>query len=212
MNVKSFSKIAAVSAIAMAVSMHAAGVIAAPYVIGTNQTINFTATVDNTIDVVVSPGNFGTLAAMNSTAAGDTASAVLPPAAGPIDLVDQHSTGYGTADQAHIVGSDGTAAGATVVVTSAFFNEAMYVTFTGCTNLVHATAPEDLILSSVTTSITGATPYDCVTPMAAGQTFTTSNAGDYTFYVGATITTDGSTDVAYTDGAYAGSVTMQITY
>lgn len=210
MNFKSFTKIAAVSAIALMGSLHAAGVVAAPYVIGTDLTIPFSATVDNTIDVVVTAGNFGTLAAMNSNAVGDVATAVLPAAAGPIDLVDDHSTGYGTATQAHIVGSNGTAAGASVVVTSAFFNEAMYVTFTGCTDLVNGAGPE-FPLSSITTSMGGA-PYDCTTPMATGQTFTTDAAGAYTFYVGGTITTDGTTDVAYPGGVYNGSVTMQITY
>lgn len=211
MNLKSFTKVAAVSAFAMAVSMHAAGVVAAPYTIGTNLTIPFTATVDNSIEVVVTPANFGTVAVMNSTAAGDIASAVLPAVAGTVDLTDDHSTGYGTATQAHIVGSDGTAAPASVAVSSAFFNEAMYVTFTACSNLVHASAPEDLILSDITTSL-GGTPYDCSTPMVTGQTFTTDATGAFTFYVGGTIETDGTTDVAYTDGAYAGSVTMQITY
>ncbi len=210
MNFKSFSKVAAVSAIAMTVAMHAAGVVAAPYIIGQDVLVPFTATVDNSIDVAVTPGDFGDIAVMNSNAGGDIASAILVPDILVTDLTDDHSTGYGTATQAHIVGSLNSANPATVAVTSAFFTEDMYVTFTTCTNLT-GPGPEVLRLSNITTSM-GGPAYDCVTPMATGTTFATDAGGTYTFYVGATISTDGSTDVAYTQGAYAGSVAMQITY
>lgn len=211
MNFKSFSKIAAVSAIAMTVAMHAAGVVAAPYVIGTDVPVPFTATVDNTIDVVVTPGNFGTIAAMNSSAVGDVATATLAPAAGPQVITDDHSTGFNTATQAHIVGLDSAPGAAAIVdVTAAFASEEMYVTFGACTDLTTG-AGAVLRLSAITTSLGGAT-YDCTTPLATGHTFTTTAGGVGQFYVGASISTDGSTDVAYTDGNYNGAVQMQITY
>ncbi len=208
MNYKSFSKIAGISAIALIAAMHATDV-SAQYVIGTDQQVDFNATVDNTITVAVTPGTFGTIAAMNSTAVGDTATAVLPAAVGPQVLVDDHSTGFGTAAQALIVGEDanpGTAA--EVVVTNAFDAEEMFVTFSTCANLTNGT--ETFVLDDITTSMAG-TPYDCTTPMTTGHTFTTAGGG-FTFQVGASITTDGLADVAYPDGVYTGSVQMQITY
>ncbi len=211
MNFKSFSKIAAVSAIAMTLAMHAAGVVAAPYIIGQDVPVPFTATVDNTIDVVVTAGNFGTIAAMNSTAAGDVATATLTPGPGAQVLVDEHSTGFNTAAQAHIVGQDSAPGAAAIVdVTAAFESEEMFVTFGACTDLA-GPGTEELVLSAITTSLGGAT-YDCTTPLAAGHTFTTTAGGTGQFYVGASISTDGTTDAAYTDGAYAGAVQMQITY
>ena len=211
MNFKSFSKIAAVSAIAMTVAMHAAGVVAAPYVIGTDVPVNFDATVDNTIDVAVTDGNFGTIAAMNSATVGDVATATLAPAAGAQVLTDDHSTGFNTTAQAHIVGQDSAPGAAAIVdVSVAFEDEEMYVTFGACTDLA-GPGTEELILSAITTSLGGAT-YDCVTPLATGHTFTTSGTGTAQFFVGASISTDGTTDAAYTDGPYTGAVQMQITY
>lgn len=211
MNTKSFSKLAGISAIAMIAAMYATDV-SAQYVIGTNQAVNFNAIVDNTIDVTVTDGTFGTISAMNSNVAGDTATATLPALAGPQILVDDHSTGFGTATQAHIVGNDALPGTAAIVdVSNAFAGEQMYVTFTTCVNLTTGAGPR-FVLDDVTTNLPGATPYDCATPMATGHVLTVDGTGVGQFFVGASITTDGTTDVAYPDGTYTGSVQMQITY
>lgn len=210
MNIKSFSKIAAVSAIAMMAAMHATGVVAAPVQIGDLIAVNFNAEVENTIDVVVTDGEFGVIGAMNHTTS--TASLVLPPSAAPV-LVPDGGTGFLTAGQAAIV-PDPTSAtpatGAEVVVTAAFDTTDLYVTFDGCNDVTDGT--DTFLLSAITTSL-DATTYDCVTPMATGSVGTTDGGGALTFYVGATITTDQSDDAAYGDSAaYTGSVDMYISY
>lgn len=210
MNFKSFSKLAGISAIAMIAAMHATDV-SAQYTIGTVQTVDFTATVDNTITVAVTDGTFGTIAAMGSAVAADVATATLP-AAGPAPqvIVDDHSTGFGTAAQAHIVGNDALPGSAAVVaVTNAFIDETMYVTFENCQNLT--LGPRNFPITAVTTSLPGATPYNCTGAMATGHVLTVDNTGAGTFYVGASITTD-ATSGAYPDGVYTGSVDMRITY
>lgn len=211
MKLKTFSKVAAVSAIALMSVMHANNATSALVDLGTNVNVAFNATLVDQIDVAVTPGTFGTLAAMNSSLVGDTASITLPAAPGPLNLTDDHSTGMGTATQASIVGSDASApAAALVAVTAGFNDEQMAVTFSNCVNLTAGAGPA-LILSQITTSI-DATVYDCVAPMATGALLTLGATGAANFYVGATITTDGTTNAVYPDGAYAGSVQMQLTY
>lgn len=209
MKLKSFSKVAAVSAFALVTALHATDVFSAAYVIGTDKPVTFNATVVNTIDVAVTPGDFGNLAVMNSSTLGDVATATLAPSATPT-ITDDHSTGYGTATQAHIVGDDtSTPVAALVDVSNAFTDEDMYVTFTTCADLTAGAGPV-LKLTQITTSI-DATVYDCTTPMTTGAHLTlTGTTGQ--FYVGASISTDRSTNVAYPDGVYTGSVQMQITY
>lgn len=212
MKMKTFSKFAAVSAVALMSVMHANNVFSAAYTIGTDVGVNFDATVVSDIDVAVTDGDFGTIAAMNSSAVGDTATTTLPAAAGAQVLVDDHSTGMGTATQASITGDDAAGGTAAVVdVTLGFENETMFVTFGTCVDLTAGAGPE-LLITAVTTDLPGATPYDCVTPMAAGDTLTLDAAGAGSFHVGASISTDGTTNAAYPAGAYAGSVQMQITY
>ena len=209
MKINSFTKLAGISAVAMMAAVYATGVVAAPIQIGDLVDVNFNADVENTIDVVVTDGEFGIIGAMNHTTS--TATLTLAPSATPV-MVGDGGTGFLTAGQAAIV-PDPTSAtaptGAEVVVTAAFDTTDLYVTFDACQNLTNGT--ETFLLSAITNSL-DATTYDCVTPMATGSVGTTDGAGALTFYVGATITTDSATDAAYPDGAYTGDVDMYISY
>ncbi len=209
MKINSFTKLAGISAIAMMAAVYATGVVAAPIQIGDPVDVNFNADVENTIDVVVTDGEFGVIGAMNHTTS--TATLTLPPSAAPV-LVPDGGTGFLTAGQAAIV-PDPTSAtaptGAQVAVTAAFDTTDLYVTFDTCTNL--ANGGQTFLLSAITTSL-DPTVYDCVTPMATGAVGTTDGTGALTFFVGATITTDSATDAAYADGTYTGDVQMYISY
>jgi hypothetical protein len=205
MNIKSFSKIAAVSAIAMVTALTATDVISAPYIIGTDAPIGFTATVDNSIDVAITNGNFGTISAHRAT---DIATVTLT-ADAAAEVVDDHSTGLGTATQAHIVGDDSsTPAAATVAITSAFPTEEMFITFSDCVDLTNGTDTFDLV------SITdGTVTHSCSDAISAPIAVTSDNAGAVTtFYVGATIATLPGALGPYSEGAYTGSVQMQVIY
>lgn len=217
MNIKSFGKIAAVSAIAMVAAMHAAGVVAAPVQIGDPVQVDITATVENTIDVTVTnPVRFGQIGAMNSQTAADTATAqVLPD-----DSTNggDPGTGYGTASQASIVFDPADAANvgaADVAITGAFINTDLFVTYDTCANLT-GPGTEVFVLHSIQDNLATPNNLDCTAAAAYGTyTFgsgTTDGAGALSFNIGATIDTDGSSDAAYTDGAYSGSVQMYVTY
>lgn len=216
MNIKSFGKIAAVSAIAMVAAMHAAGVVAAPVQIGDPVQVDITATVENTIDVTVTnPVRFGQIGAMNSQTAADTATARVAPNDA---LTDDPGTGYGTASQASIVFDPGDVANtgaADVDITGAFANTDLYVTYDTCADLAGPGA-EVFVLHSIQDNLPTPNSHDCTAAAAYGTyTFgsgTTDGAGALSFNIGATIDTDGSSDAAYTEGAYTGSVQMYVTY
>lgn len=216
MNTKSFTKIAAVSAIAMMAAMHAAGVVAAPVQIGDAVQVDITATVENTIDVAVTnPVRFGQIGAMNSLTAADIATASVAP---DDTLADDPGTGYGTADQASIVFDPGDVANtgaADVDITAAFENTDLFVTYDTCVDLAGPGA-EVFNLISIQDNLPTANSHNCATPAAFGAyTFgsgTTDGTGALSFNIGAVIETDGTADTAYTDGAYTGSVQMYVTY
>lgn len=201
----------------MGAALHSTGVIAAavvtnPYAIGTNLNVPVEATVDNALSVTITEMDFGTLGVMNSSAPGDTASiTIAPSAAGTFTLV---GPGLGMSFlQASIVPENAATAGtaALVEITGAFQNTALYVTYSNCVNLSGPGA-EILVLSDIVDDLTTPGVFDCTTPMTIAGTGTTGAAGDLTFHIGATLTVDGTTNAAYTSGAYAGSVQMQITY
>lgn len=217
MNIKSFGKIAAVSAIAMLAAMHAAGVVAAPVQIGDPVQVNITATVENTIDVAVTnPVRFGQIGAMNSLTVADTASATV----NPDDSTDggDPGTGYGTASQASIVFDPGDVANvgaADVDITGAFANTELYVTYDTCVDLA-GPGTEVFVLHSISDNLATPNSLDCTAAATYGTyTFghdTTDASGDLSFNIGATIDTDGSSDAAYANGGYTGSVQMYVTY
>lgn len=219
MKLRSFGKIAAVSAVALMASMHAAGVFAAPVTIqiGAPVTVPINATVANSIKVAVTPIQFGQVGSMNSTAVGDVATATITPTG---TKTESGGTGYGTAGQASLIfnpGSTIVAAPSTVAVTAAFKTTALYVTYDTCVNLTSPAGSQTFKVKSIADDLT--TPggiTDCTVARALGTynfgTGTTDAAGALTFHVGATIQTDGSTNTAYENGAYTGSVNMYITY
>lgn len=216
MNTKSFTKIAAVSAIAMMAAMHAAGVMAAPVQIGDAVQVDITATVENTIDVeVTNPVRFGQIGAMNSLTAIDIAEASVAP---DDSTTDDPGTGYGTASQASIVFDPADVANvgaADVDITAAFANVELFVTYDTCADLA-GPGPEVFTLVSVEDNLPTPNSQDCAAAATYG-TYTfgsgvTDGAGALSFNIGATIATDATSDAAYTDGAYSGSVQMYVTY
>lgn len=210
MNFKSFGKIAAVSAIAMATALHATDVMSAAYVIGTDVPVQFNAVVDNTIDVDVAPGTFGTIAAHRGVAGDISTAILLPQAAGAV--VDSHSTGMGTSKTSLIVGDDTSVAnGALVTITQTFQNEDMFITFDNCANLVNGT--EAFTLTAISTNIGAGTAHTCGAGFSTPIAVVTTGAGAIApFYVGATIATTDTTPGPYTSGTYVGSVDMQVIY
>ena len=217
MNIKSFGKIAAVSAIAMMAAMHASGVIAAPVQIGDPVQVDITATVENTIDVAVTePVRFGIIGSMNSQTVTDDAQASVAP---DDTTTSDPGTGYGTASPASIVFSPADAASvgaADVDITAAFFNTTLYVTYDTCADLAGPGAPV-FELIGIEDNLTVPNAHDCTAVAATlgSYTFgsgTTDGTGALSFNIGATIQTDGSSDAAYPDGAYTGSVQMYVTY
>lgn len=66
MNLKHLKKLAMVSAVALS-GVYAGTLSAAPYTIDTQLTVAVTATVDNLIDVVTTPVDFGTIGATYHT-------------------------------------------------------------------------------------------------------------------------------------------------
>ena len=210
MNLKSFSKLAAVSIIALGTAMHSTGVIAAAFQIGDAITVPFGATVENSMNVVVTGGTFGTIGAMNDLT--DVATMVLNP---DDTFTEDPGTGFGGTDPASIVvdpvGVPAPAA-ANVAVTGAFENTDLYVTFQNCVNLTGG--GNTFLLDNITTDLTTPGGYDCAAALGAltAGIGTTSGAGALTFNVGASILTNQAAAAAYTDGAYTGSVTMYIAY
>ena len=209
MNLKSFSKLAVVSALALGTAMYASGVTAAT--IGTPITVDFTANVVNTITVGVTDGTFGDIAAVRDTA--DQALLVMTPAG---VITDDNGNGFGASDPAALVADPGSAtapSGAIIAVTNAFVNTPLYVTFDNCVDL--ALAGETILLDNITTDLATTTAHSCaLAPGAFVASFeNTDAAGALTFNIGASLQTPIAASYApYTSGVYTGSVDMYISY
>lgn len=213
----SIKKFAAVSAIALGTAVVAAGVLqAAPYQIGDPVTVPSTANVENSIDVTPDASGlyFGTLGSMNHTV--DVATFTVNPDS---TYVEDPGGGWNSADPASIVVDESDVPVAVeIVVTGAFENTDLYVTYSNCVDLTDgtdtftlSTLQDDLDAPTVGVGV-AAGDWDCVADTGNIGQATTDGTGNLTFNVGGTITTDGAADAAYTDGAYAGSFDMTFSY
>lgn len=226
MNIKSFSKLAAVSAIALTASLYASGIMAQTTItIGDDIDISVVAEVLNTIDVDVTDINFGTIGAMGNTLDPlDVAQLRLSPDG---TEVDGRGTGYGTATQASMVfdpdDDSGARAPGEVAITNAFANTQMFVTIAQdtCTDLVDGNANVIHLASILLDDGVAVQELEC-DPLVTfgtytGIPFTTGPAGEFDLALGAIIeTTDeiptSPNDGAYPSGTYTGEFTMYISY
>lgn len=228
MKVRSMTKFVAVSAIALATSMYATGVIAASFQIGDAITVGVDAVVENSIDIVIVDVDLGTIGAHNDPT--DVATLTLD-ADGTDNYTDDPGSGYNSADPASIVVDPGDVpTEGEIQLTNAFNGVDLYVTVAGCTDVSHTAPggvlPENFILNQVfigtgnaTAGTSGAdATFDCTNlaaPVVAGTMTTDAGTGAATFPVSVEITTDPAEpggQVGYNDGTYAGSFDMRITY
>ena len=196
-----------VSAVALAVA-YTSSAIAAPVQIGSPVTLDMDATVENTIDVVVTtPINFGTIGAISDGT--DTATLTLSPAG---VVTEDPGTGYGGADPAAIVmdPSSVPTVGA-IAVTAAFENTELYVTYQNVIDL--ANGGRTFEVTAVVDDLATPGAYDGVTDtMTTIGHETTDIAGALSFNIGASITTDTPGNTAYPDGNYDGGLDIVFSY
>lgn len=210
------SKILAVGAVAIGLSLTAGNVFAAAYELdsGTAIPVSVTATVDQSSDVTVTrPINFGTIGIKQD--ATDTATVTLDPTSSAVseDL----------AGAARIV-TDSSATAPTagiITVTGAFPDTDIHVVYRNPVNLTCALCAignPNLALTEVRDNMVLAAALTLGTGVQQGALSTstegigtTTPAGLLTFGLGATITTiAGATP--YASGAYVGSVEMLLSY
>lgn len=175
---------------------------------GDTETINITATVDNTYSIAITDVAFDTIAASDWTT-GTTATASVAP-----DGTESETAGdgwAGTNPSFIVFDPAGTTAAGTVAITAAFANTDIYVSYDNCQDLAHATAPEVFVISRVWDDLASPSDYDCTNPPTVGVE-TTDGAGALSFNVGVEISVEGLNDAAYTNGAYTGSVDMYLHY
>lgn len=224
MNTKSFKQFAAVSAIALTASLYASGVFA-QIEIGDDIEVEVLAEVVNTIDVVITDINFGTIGAMGNTVdPADTAQLRLEPDG---NEVDGQGTGYGTATQASMVFDPDDASTnrepGEVAITNAFADTQMFVTIAqdSCTDLVDASNNVIRLAAVIVDDGNAFQDIPCDPLVTFGNylgiPFTTDNTGGFDMALGAVLeTTDdiptSPNDGAYPSGSYAGEFVMYVSY
>ncbi len=207
MSLKSFKKLAAVSVIALGVTAYAGGAWAIQS--GDPNTINATATVENTILVVTSPLDFATIGAMSdgvdvATASVSTASVFTGDSSPLAAIVNDPTT---------------TAAAATLNVT-AFQNTQLFIDYSNVVNMSEAGGDTFIITdlsdnaNAPTTGVAGvAGSWNVITGNSQGSV-TTDGTGVMEIAIGGAIATDPVTVPAgaYTDGVYTGSFDVTVSY
>lgn len=176
--------------------------------IGDTETINITATVDNSYSIAITDIDFDVIAAAQWST-GTRATATVAPDGSTTETAGD---GWAGPNPAFIVfDPGGTTVTGEVAITAAFINTDIYVSYDNCQDLAHATATEVFEITRVWDNLASASDYDCTNPptVGVGQT---DGLGALTFNVGAEITTDTAADAPYTAGAYSGSVDMYLHY
>ena len=206
MDIRSFKKLVAVSALALGVTAYANGAWAIQS--GDPNTINVTATVENTIIVVTSPLDFATLGAMSDAV--DTATASVSPA------------GVFTGDsspQAAIVNDPTTTVAAATINVTAFQSTQLFLDYSNVVDMTEAGGDTFIITDLLdnadvpTTGVGGvAGSWNNITGNSPGSV-TTDALGVMEVAIGGSIITDPITvAAAYTDGAYTGSFDLTVSY
>lgn len=218
MNLKSFSRLATVSAIALGFAGYSGSAFAAPYQMDDPATplqVPVDAYVLNTVDVVITTMTFPDIGVHGDAA--DVATLVMD-ATGAIAL-DDLGPGAGGAGEAHM--QSGTNAGqqGVLTITGALVTSSIFVYYTNLQDLVNGVNPH--LELAVVGPDDLATPGSCTagaTPPAAGVCDAqvvgiglTDAAGALTVNIGASIRTV-STALPYLTGTYSGTFDVVMTY
>lgn len=206
MELGSFKKLVAVSALALGVTAYASGAWAIQS--GDPNPIGVTATVENTIVVVTSDIGFGQIGAMSDAV--DTATASVSTA------------GVFTGDsspQAAIVNDPTSASVAGTINVTAFQNTQLFTDYSNVVDMTevggHTFIITDLLdnADAPTTGVAGvAGSWNNITGNSPGSV-TTNGAGVMELAIGASIITDPLTvPAAYNDGVYTGSFDLTVSY
>ncbi|MDD9899564.1 MAG: hypothetical protein OXT65_01130 [Alphaproteobacteria bacterium] len=206
MKLKNWKKMAAVSAIALSVAAYGTGAFAAAVQSGDPNTVNVTATVENTINVTVVDMDFGQIGAMGHGT--DTATMTLA----PDDTLTDDSD-----PQASLVADPTSTPAAANITVAAFQNTILYVDYQNIVDLVNG--GETLVLDNIVDNLDA--PTTGVGGTAGGWTSgggsstgdaTTDGGGALVFDIGASISTTTAVTGAYTDGAFAGTFEVVVSY
>jgi hypothetical protein len=208
MKLKSFTKLAMVSAVALSVA-YAGGAYAANE-IGTPQTVNISGTVTNDIGMAITDADLGTFTAVKDTV--DVAVATVDPDG---TVHDDTGAGFGSLQPAEIV-FDPTdqPAPAIVDLSGGYGNYAVLMGYTNVQPLINGA--NTIHISHLTYDLDtpgvwewGGTPGGPAT-MTPGTGVLT--AGARTVHVGYSLATDTATAGSYPNGVYAGSFQIVMTY
>lgn len=221
MNLRSFKKLAAVSAVALSAAMYSHTAGAAAVQSGDPTTVTTGATVENTFTVtVVQTLDFGTVGAMMDPT--DTATFTVEPD-GSDTFTDDPGNGYLGTDPAALVSSEDDPAVAANVTVAGFKNVNIWVTYDNFTDVASggdAFEIQEVHDNLSTLTCTGAaitTPTNGAATLAAPASPTiglgcTDASGDMDYLIGGTIETKTGTYGPYPDGAYAGAFDVTFSY
>jgi hypothetical protein len=205
-------KLAAVSVVALSTAMYAGDVMAVQSGVATPVTT--AVTVDNTIDVVVTPLNFGRFAAVRKTA--DAASSILAP--GAVTLPADTGVSFASA---RIVPDTATPPSTATVTITAFPSTIMYIDYHTVVDLTEAGSGDVVKITNIVDNLAAPTTgtggvngsWDSVAAEVQGYGTTAAITGILAFNVGGTITTDQTDgDAVYANGTYNGSFQMTVSY
>lgn len=213
MKLINFKSMVAVSAVALSFAMSAGPAMAAAYELDSGDPVNVLVTADvlQTVDVDVAQDiDFGNIGIKQDAA--DTATLVMA----PDGSITEDLAGPARA----VIDDNDTPLPASIDLTGGFPDTDIHVLYTDAVDLNCAgcLASEDLLLTDVLDSMLPAAVLTAGTGVQQGSLLaategigTTTNAGDLSWEVGATITTVASAN-PYETGAYAGSFNMYLSY
>lgn len=209
MTIKNFKKLAGIGAIALGSLVFASYSNAAVINSGGFVTIAATTTVNNQLDVVITPLAFGTFGTVHDVANVDTATATVS----LLNVFTQDLAG-----PAKIIDGGGAHTAATVTIT-AFPSTRLYADYTNVTNIVGTVTPAHILtvtdladnLGAPNTGTGGTNgTWSSTGPTAVQGKALTNGAGSLVFRIGGTIVTAAAT--TYNSEAYSGSFDLTLSY
>lgn len=215
MDLRTFKKLALVSAVAFGAVLYADSARSAPILSGTATSVPITATVNNTITVNTTPLSFGTVAAIGKAAT----NAVATVAPGATTLTDAP----GLSTVARILKDTGNTPTTASVTIGAFNNTLIHIDYSGITDMSNGGAQVLEIvhlkdnLNTPDTGVGGtAGNWNDAAGYAPGPatnqgTATTTGAGALVFHIGGSFAT-ASANYVYTNGTYNGDFDVTVSY
>jgi len=217
MDLKSFSKLATVSALALGLSTYAGEASAALVQSGAPNTVLVKATILNTIHVVATDLSFGSIGAIGKAA--DTATSTVVPGT----VVLSADTGGGVGTNARIAPDPVNPPLTASVTLTGFANTTIYVNYAVTADmssggqkfwLVHLKDNLDLPdtgTGGVATNFGTGANGDPGPVTNQGHAVTSNPAGTLAFHIGGTFSTE-AVDEVYTNATYNGSFTVTLSY